>query len=114
MKHLFFPVFMTVLYVAPACCEEDSAAHRILFSNVNVWDGTSAALATNSNVLVENNRIVSVGPTIALPEGAVVLDGGGRTLKPGFIEGCVHLNDQHVIGGYNTIELRNRIVVACG
>lgn len=36
-----------------------------------------------------------------------VVDGGGRTLMPGLIESHVHLNFQHMIGGYETVENRD-------
>ena len=32
-----------------------------------------------------------------------VIDGGGRTLMPGLIESHVHLNLQHMSGGYSTM-----------
>ena len=61
----------------------------------------------NSNVLVEGKLIKHVGPSITPPAGAELIDGGGRTLMPGLIESHVHLNYQHMIGGYDTIELRD-------
>ena len=65
--------------------------NRILFTNVNVFDGVNDSLDMNTNVLVEGNLIKSVGPGITLPEGTEVIDGGGRTLMPGLIEGHGHL-----------------------
>ena len=71
--------------------QEDEQPNRIIFTNVNVWDGVSGSLATNSSVLVEDNLIAAVGPSITLPEGAEVIDGGGRTLMPGLIDMHSHL-----------------------
>jgi imidazolonepropionase-like amidohydrolase len=34
------------------------------------------------NVLVEGNLIREVAPSSAAPDGATVIDGGGRTLMP--------------------------------
>ena len=44
----------------------------------------------NSSVLVEDNLISAIGPAIAAPEGAEVIDGNGRTLMPGLIDSHVH------------------------
>ena len=71
--------------------EGDDQPNRIIFTNVNVWDGVSESLAPNSSVLVENNLITAVGSSIALPEGTEVVDGNGRTLMPGLIDMHSHL-----------------------
>jgi imidazolonepropionase-like amidohydrolase len=65
---------------------------QILFTNVNIFDGKSEKLKTGMNVLVEDNLIktVSKDAKASNPE-ATVIDGGGRTLLPGFIDNHVHL-----------------------
>ena len=73
--------------IAPA-----SAAESTLFENVNVFDGEAADLRRNTKVLVTGNRIVEIGSDIALPEDTIVIDGGGRVLMPGMIEGHTHLS----------------------
>ena len=70
---------------------EQEEPKRIMFTNVNVFDGVSETLNMNSSVLVEGNLIKSVGSSISLPEGTEVIDGGGRTLMPGLIENHAHL-----------------------
>jgi imidazolonepropionase-like amidohydrolase len=76
----------------PPAFAADADTVRILFTNVNVFDGTSEKLAKGQSVLVEGNLIEQVGPGIAAPSGATVIDGGGRTLMPGLIESHVHFN----------------------
>ena len=62
-----------------------------LFTNVNVFNGTEDKLYEGLNVLVEGKTITSISEnTIAAPEGAEVIDGGGKTLMPGLIDGHVH------------------------
>jgi len=80
--------FVTSLAIA----QEEKAPKRIMFANVNVFDGVSETLDMNTNVLVENNLIKSVGASITLPEGTEVIDGSGRTLMPGLINSHTHLN----------------------
>ena len=66
------------------------APSRILFQNVNVFDGVNDGLQ-DVDVLVENGMIVEVGE-IGAAANATVIDGGGRTLMPGLIDSHVHFN----------------------
>ena len=65
-------------------------ATRILIKNVNIFDGKSATLATGQDVLVEGNLIAQIGQGL---EGgdAKAIDGQGRTLMPGLIDGHAHV-----------------------
>ena len=89
-------VTTAILMTLNAIAQDEAEPNRILFTNVNVFDGVTDGLAMNTNVLVEGNLIKSVGPTITPPEGTKVIDGGGRTLMPGLIDAHVHLNMQHL------------------
>jgi imidazolonepropionase-like amidohydrolase len=64
---------------------------KILFTNVNVFDGKSDGLSKSMNVLVEDNLIKRISQAAIPEDGAQVIDGGGRTLMPGLIEGHGHL-----------------------
>jgi len=86
---LLFAAFFSISVVS---AQDTEQPNRILFTNVNVFDGVNDSLAMNTNVLVEDNLIASVGPSITLPEGAEVIDGGGRTLMPGLIDSHTHFN----------------------
>lgn len=63
-----------------------------LFRDVRIFDGTDGRLTAGMNVLAEGNTIVTIAPSIQPPQGAVVVDGGGRTLMPGLIDAHVHLH----------------------
>ncbi len=82
--------FSLLLLVPFSALGQDEAPSQILFNNVRIFDGKSETL-TSGNVLVEGNLIkqISSGPIRAA--GATVIDGGGRTLMPGLIEGHGHL-----------------------
>jgi Tol biopolymer transport system component len=45
----------------------------------------------NADVVVRNNRIVSVGPRGAAPAGARVVDVSGKTIIPGFVDTHSHM-----------------------
>ena len=63
-----------------------------LFVNVNVFDGKSSTVQKDVSVLVEGNKITAIQKDhIEAPNGATVIDGGGRTLMPGLIDNHVHI-----------------------
>lgn len=63
----------------------------ILFTNVNVFDGVSATLIEDANVLVTGNLISEVSSEPLAVANGRIIDGGGRTLMPGIIEAHGHL-----------------------
>lgn len=72
-------------------------AQAILFKNVNIFDGKSDELISAQDVLVDKNLISQIGSNLQVTDSTQVIDGGGMTLIPGFIESHVHLNFQHVL-----------------
>lgn len=54
--------------------------------NARLIDGTGAPARTGCTVLVRGERIAAVGPAVAVPEGANVIDGAGATLLPGMFD----------------------------
>jgi imidazolonepropionase-like amidohydrolase len=85
-------LLMTVVIVTlslPVSAQE--VGKQTLFTNVNVFDGKSDQLAMGQDVLVEGNLIAEVATKISAPDGATVIDGGGRTLMPGLIDMHSHL-----------------------
>ena len=86
----FIPLLLLTFTLVPSAQAQTEAPNQTLFTNVNVWDGTSKKLAMGQDVLVEGNLIKKIGKSLATP-GTDVIDGGGRTLLPGFIDNHVHL-----------------------
>lgn len=72
----------------PVLADEDP--EQTLFANVHVFDGINEARIENASVLVEGNLIKTVSTEIIDAPGAAVIDGGGRTRTPGFIDNHVH------------------------
>ena len=106
-KHVIGLCCSITFAAGPVVAQEQEAPMPILFTNVNVWDGESDGLMENANVVVTGNLITDVSDVPLVVANARVIDGGGRTLMPGLIESHVHLNYQHMIGGYDTIEHRD-------
>jgi predicted amidohydrolase YtcJ len=79
----------------------------LVFRNARVFDGTR--VISRADVLVRDGRIAAVGTDIAIPEGAQVIDGSGKTLLPGLIDAHAHvwmrtaLKQQHLVFGVTTV-----------
>ncbi|MFM2643722.1 amidohydrolase family protein [Vibrio chagasii] len=72
--------------------EQEAQLPQTLFQNVDVFNGTENKLYEDHFVLVEGNIITSISAkTIDVRDDAVVIDGTGKTLTPGFIENHAHL-----------------------
>ncbi len=68
-----------------------SLAQTIAIRAGRLIDGYSDKLLENVTVLVEKNKIVSLGKDLAVPADATVVDLGNRTLLPGFIDAHTHI-----------------------
>jgi imidazolonepropionase-like amidohydrolase len=86
---LSFALLIVVLSI-PVQAQDESPA-KVLFTNVNIFDGASTELSSG-NVLVEGNLITQISAGDISTTDAIVIDGGGRTLLPGFIDNHVHLS----------------------
>ena len=67
------------------------APGRTWFANARLFDGTTAPVREGAALLVEDGRIAAIAAGgDAPPEGARVIDVGGRTLMPGLIDAHQH------------------------
>lgn len=83
-------LLIAIAWVSPTLAQAE-APKQILFTNVNVWDGSSKKLSMGQDVLVEGNLIKTVGRNLKTNDAATVINGGGRTLMPGLIDMHAHL-----------------------
>jgi imidazolonepropionase-like amidohydrolase len=90
-------VFVTIatLQVFLSCEKGPTATEPgIVFALTNgtLIDGTGRAPIPNATIVIRAGLIESVGPeaSTAVPEGAEVIDVGGATILPGFINAHVH------------------------
>ena len=92
MKTTLTTACVAGLFLTPfAGAQEEKKASYTHITNVTIFDGINEKTVKGS-VLIENNLIKEVGASVKAPEGATVIDGGGRFLMPGLIESHVHLN----------------------
>ncbi|MFL6720997.1 MAG: amidohydrolase family protein [Sphingomonas sp.] len=66
-------------------------ADTFLLKPARVFDGVNPVPHDGWAVLVEGDRIAAVGPNVAAPAGAKIIDLPSETLLPGMIEGHGHL-----------------------
>jgi imidazolonepropionase-like amidohydrolase len=87
--------------------------NRVLFTNVRILEG-NGAMPVNGSVLVEGNRIRSVGrATAAIPAAAAtVIDGAGATLMPGLCEAHTHFswNDAATLAAIQRMPLEEHVL----
>jgi imidazolonepropionase-like amidohydrolase len=87
--------------------------NTVLFTNVRILDGTGQ-LPYAGSVLVQGNRIVSVGRSAApvASTAATVIDGAGATLMPGMCEAHTHFswNDAATLSGIQTMPLEEHVL----
>lgn len=62
-----------------------------LYRNAGLIDGTGAPLRRGVGILVKGERIVAVGPKLAAPAGARVVDASGLYVLPGLVNTHEHL-----------------------
>ena len=82
---------LAALLVTPALAAATEKPQLTLITNVNIFDGKNDTLAMDQDVLVEGNLIKTIGNGLKANNGATVIDGGGRTLMPGLIDGHAHV-----------------------
>lgn len=59
----------------------------VALTNVRIIDGTGAPARDAQTVIIRDDVIAEMGPagTVAVPEGATVIDGTGKTVLPGLV-----------------------------
>lgn len=89
MKKSVVALFLCV--IGGSVLAQDDPAGPILFTNVNLFNGVDQSIVENANVVVTGNKISAVSTEPLAVAGGRVIDGGGRTLMPGLIEGHAHI-----------------------
>jgi len=83
-------ILLALTSTMPAVAADKAPVSKILFTNVNVFDGKNEGLRNNAYVLVQGNLIEQVSTKPISADGATIIDGKGRTLMPGLIDAHWH------------------------
>jgi Tol biopolymer transport system component/imidazolonepropionase-like amidohydrolase len=75
----------------------DAPEQVVAFRNGRILTMRGDEVIADGTVLVRDDRIAEVGPAaqVAIPEGARVIDLGGRTIAPGIVDVHAHANHFH-------------------
>jgi imidazolonepropionase-like amidohydrolase len=90
-------VLFTIIFAAIAgsaalaqLAQPAQPAQTVAIRNVRIFDGDK--VIESGVVVFGEGRILDVGPSVAIPRGASVIDGTGKTLIPGLIDAHVHFS----------------------
>lgn len=96
---------------APAAPPGTTADAVTAFVNVRVVPMEREEILHGQTVLVQDGTIARVGPVddVTVPEGAAVVEGGGRYLMPGLVDAHVHMStaDAPIYVSHGITSVRN-------
>src|SRR5947208_14932434 len=75
----------------PAPAVPQSAAHNEVFINNAVVMTVTHGNIQNGSVHIKDGKIAAVGANLKVPQGATVIDAGGKYLTPGIIDSHSHI-----------------------
>ncbi|NCF14295.1 MAG: amidohydrolase family protein [Gammaproteobacteria bacterium] len=108
----------SLLFLVLLLAHAAALAAGTAFVNVNVVPMTSEAVIEQQTVLVDNGRIVAIGPVddIQIPERASVVDGTDRYLMPGLAEMHAHVpgSNSANLGRYFSLYVANGVTTVRG
>jgi imidazolonepropionase-like amidohydrolase len=88
MKRSICVLVVAIAGVLLGSSEHPARAGVTAVRGVRLFDGTR--VVPRANVVFDGTTIVAAGPGVAIPAGATVIDGTGRTLLPGLIDSHTH------------------------
>src|ERR1700691_4253438 len=69
-----------VLAIAGAAMTSTALAETIAITGVRLIDGAGGPAVANATIVIDNGRIIAVGPNVTLPKGTRRRNGAGRTI----------------------------------
>jgi imidazolonepropionase-like amidohydrolase len=88
--------------------EESPKPETILIKNATVWTSDAAGKLENTDVLVRNGKIASIGKNLS-GTGARVIDGTGKHVTPGVIDEHSHIAASSINEGAQSVTSEVRI-----
>ncbi|MCC2971845.1 amidohydrolase family protein [Massilia sp. IC2-476] len=93
-------------------CPPSPAAEPVLALKAGrVFDSRAGRVGSAQVILVEKGRISAMGPGLAIPDGATVIDLSGYTVMPGLIEAHAHLLQEHPGDEHNTLTVTKAVAM---
>jgi len=92
----FFATFCAI------CCAQVPPARTIIKAG-HLLDVKTGQTLTNQQIIIEGDKIVSVGPQTPAPAGATVINLPNATVLPGLIDAHTHLTGDNTKLGYESL-----------
>jgi imidazolonepropionase-like amidohydrolase len=96
---------LALLSLFSACALAQSAPQKTFVNAGRLLDVKSGRMLTNQQIVIEGDKIVSVGPAAAAPAGATVINLPNSTVLPGLIDAHVHLTGDNTKLGYEELSV---------
>lgn len=92
--HLSRVVLIACLTTPTFSASAQAPTSVVAIVGATVIDGTGAAAMPDATVVIRGAKIAAVGPraSVAVPNGARVIDGRGKFVIPGFVDTNVHVS----------------------
>ncbi len=84
------------LFGALACGCLPAHAGSVLIRDATVHTVTPAGVLQHADILIRDGRITDIGPHLAGPAGAQVIEAAGRPVTPGFFGGIGHMGLEEI------------------
>jgi len=88
-KYLIIILLLLICFSYAIFAVTEQEPQITVFKNVRLFDGEKVIPSTT--VIINEGFISTVSPTAAIPAGAEIIDGQGKTLLPGFFDAHVHI-----------------------
>jgi imidazolonepropionase-like amidohydrolase len=90
-RHLFCILAGLAAGIGPIAQAQTSASHPVVLHAARLLDIETGRILSPGEVLVQGEKIVAAGSSVARPAGVETIDLGDTTLMPGLIDAHVHL-----------------------
>lgn len=105
IKRIVFAIALACLFVFTAAAQEQTAPTRTVIYVGHLLDAKSGKTLANQQIVIEGDKIVSVGPSSGLgaKAGHSIIDLSKATVLPGLIDAHVHLTFSPDNFGYESL-----------
>jgi imidazolonepropionase-like amidohydrolase len=94
---------LAVLLLLAISALAQTTPQKTVINAGRLLDVKSGRILTNQQIVIEGDKIVSVGPAAAVPAGAQVINLPNATVMPGLIDAHTHLTFENTKLGYDQL-----------
>jgi len=91
MRTRFLGLLLCAATVAQAQPQTPPPSHIVAIKAGRLVDPDAGTIATNQIILIERGKFTAIGPNVAIPAGATIIDLSNQTVLPGLVDAHNHL-----------------------